>query len=102
MTSGGQTPAPARRTGPTQTVVEHLQSLDPGVETYALQVAKACQLENPTVVRILRRLASTEIGWCTSRRESDRARHAEGRSMARRYYRLTDAGRAAVEEWLSQ
>ncbi len=70
---------------------------DPGREMYGLEICKASKLPSGTVHPILARLESA--GWLVSTWET-LDRHEAGRPP-RRYYRLTDEGRAAAGAALS-
>jgi DNA-binding PadR family transcriptional regulator len=72
---------------------------DPESERYGLELALQAGVEPGTIYPIL--VAFEGVGWLTSRQESDVDAHAEGRP-SRRYYRLTAAGVAAVQEALLQ
>jgi DNA-binding PadR family transcriptional regulator len=65
----------------------------PEGELYGLQVCRRTEMESGAVYPILRR--SEQAGWVTSWREDIDPRVAE--RPARRYYRLTPEGSAALE-----
>ena len=78
-----------RMTIPTQLVIEALLA-DPGQERYGYEIGESAGLASGTVHPILARLEN--LGWVESRWEDVDA-SAAGRP-ARRYYLLTDGGRA--------
>src|ERR1700677_1363919 len=70
----------------------------PREETYGFELTRAAGLPSGTVYPILRRLE--DRGWIASRWEVIDEAH-EGRRR-RRYYRLTDEGRARSQDVLAE
>lgn len=62
-------------------------------EVYGLAIHRATGLASGTVHPILHKLS--DAGWVTSRIEE------QPRTRQRTYYRLTDAGADAAEQWLT-
>jgi DNA-binding MarR family transcriptional regulator len=81
----------ARMTPNTLLLLRALMS-EPGRELYGFEVMRATGLPSGTVYPLLTRLEAA--GWLAVRDEGTDPK-AEGRP-ARRYYRITDAGRGAV------
>lgn len=107
-------PLPFQRTAATRDVLRYLLRQKPGLWTFGAAAADETGLAPTTVKDILARLAAQR--WCDSREEA--AQEARRRALAmpgrlgrhtaaRRYYRLTPKGRAAlarqeVQEWLAK
>lgn len=101
---------PGQRTAATRLTLIALTRLPETDWTYAAELAGQFGATRKTVGGVLDRFAVH--GWCEARWESDedaRARAqatADGRHIAkRRYYRLTDVGRAGVaglSDWLNR
>lgn len=94
---------PFHLTAATRQALRALATLPPDAETYPAALADLADLGASTVSMMLDRLETR--GWMVSRVESAEDARAAGLPRSRRFYRLTDTGRAGMEhleEWLSR
>lgn len=85
--------SPPRMTLPVLAVLGTFLDTGTGAELNGLEIAERCGLAAGTVYPIMQRLK--EVGWIEDRWESVQDAVAEGRP-ARRYYTLTEGGRASA------
>lgn len=102
MTEPGAAP-PFHLTAATRQALRALAALPPDGETYPAGLADLADLGPSTVSMLLDRLETR--GWMTSRIESAEEARAAKLPRPRRFYRLTDVGKAGVaglSDWLSR